>query len=302
MPTAETEEGARYCLDRVRRFDRDRYLTALFAPAARRADLLALYAFNVEVAGIRELIREPMMGRVRLQWWRDAIAEIYAGSERRHQVVGALAAAVRRRGLTRHHFDRLLDAREQDMSADAPADLPALVAYADATAGSLGLLAVEILGAPGMPPRASPDVAAAAGAWTAHALAGLLRAVPYHARRHRIYLPQALLAEHGVAPHDLLDLRPGPGLPAVARDVASAAERSLEDARRVVPRPPRLLASAFLPATLARADLAQLRRANYDLFDPRLTQTGPGRIWRLLWASMRRGWIDTARRSVSSTP
>jgi phytoene synthase len=297
---AGAEEGADYCLDQVRRFDRDRYLMALFAPRDHRGDLLALYAFNVEVARIRELIREPMMGRVRVQWWRDAIAEIYAGRERRHQVVQVLAAAVRRRGLTRDHFDRLLDAREQDMSADAPADLPALVAYAEATAGSLGLLAVEILGAPGMPPRASPDAAAAAGAWTAHALAGLLRAVPYHARRHRIYLPLSLLAEHGVAPLDLLDLRPGPGLPAVARAVATATERSLEEVRRV-PRPPRLLASAFLPATLARADLAQLRRADYDLFDPRLTRPAPGRIWRLLWASMRRGWIDTARRDLSST-
>lgn len=291
MPIADMGDAAGYCLGQVRRFDRDRYLTTLFAPAARRADLLALYAFNVEVARIRELIREPMMGRVRLQWWRDAVAEIYAGSERRHQVVEALAAAVHRRGLTRDHFDRLLDARERDMSADAPADLAALVSYADATAGSLGRLAVEILGGAGArSPRASVDVAlaaAAAGAATAHALAGLLRAVPYHARHHRVYLPQTLLAEHRVAPHDLLDLRPGPGLPAVARDVATAAERILDEGRRVIPRPPRRLASALLLATLARADLRQLRRVNYDPFDARLQQPAPGRIWRLLWATLR---------------
>lgn len=291
MAAASTGDGGNYCLDQVRRFDRDRYLTALFAPAARRDELLALYAFNVEVARIRELIREPMMGRVRLQWWRDAIAEIYAGSERRHQVVQALAAVVRRHGLSRDHFDRLLDAREQDMSADAPADLPALVAYADATAGSLGLLAVEILDAPGTrPPRAGPDVAiaaAAAGAWTAHAIIGLLRAVPYHARNHRIYLPQALLAEHQVVPHELLDLRPGPGLAGVARAVAAEAERILDEPRRVIPRPPKPLASAFLAGTLARADLRRLRRANYDLFDSRLQRPAPTRIWRLLWITLR---------------
>jgi phytoene synthase len=288
MPTDSTERAS-YCLDQVRRFDRDRYLTALFAPAARRDDLLALYAFNVEVARIRELIREPMMGRVRLQWWRDAVAEIYAGSERRHQVVEALAAAVRRHGLSRGHIDRLLDAREQDMSADAPPDLHALVAYADATAGSLGLLAVEILGGPGTRPRRlDRDVAvAAACACTAHAITGVLRAVPYHARNHRNYLPQTLLAEHQVAPHELFDLRPGPGLAAIARDVAAAAERLLDQPRRVIARPPRELASAFLPATLARTYLHQLRRANYDLFDAHLQEPPPGRIWRMLWANLR---------------
>jgi phytoene synthase len=275
------EAGAGYCLDQVRRFDRDRYLMALFAPAGRRGDLFALYAFNVEVARIRELVREPMMGAIRLQWWRDAVAEIYAGSGRRHQVVQALAAAVRRHGLSRQHFDRLLDAREQDTSPDPPADLAALIAYADATAGSLGRLTVQVLG------PAKPDVeAAAAGGWAAHALAGLLRAVPYHSRHRRIHLPQTLLDEHRVAAHDLLDLRPGPGLPAVARAVAGEAQRILDDSRRLVARPPKPLASAFLAATLARADLAQLRRADYDPFHLRLTQPMPGRIWRLLWTSL----------------
>jgi phytoene synthase len=289
MATAGTEEAAGYCLDQVRRFDRDRYLTALFAPADRRADLFALYAFNIEVARIRELIREPMMGHVRLQWWRDAIAEIYGGKERRHQVVQTLATAVRRHGISRGHFDRLLDAREQDMSTEPPADLSALVAYAQGTAGSLGHLAVEILGGSATrTPHADSDVAvAAATIWTAHALVGLLRAVPYHARQRRIYLPQSLLAQHGVAPHDLLDLRPGPGLAAIARDVAAATERLLDDSRRTIARPPSPLASAFLAATLARADLRRLRRVNFDPFDARLRRPTRASIWRLLAASLR---------------
>jgi phytoene synthase len=280
------EAGAGFCLDQVRRFDRDRYLMALFAPAGRRSDLFALYAFNVEVARIRELVREPMMGAIRLQWWRDVVAEIYAGSGRRHQVVQALAAAVQRRGLSRGHFDRLLDAREQDMSPEPPADLAALIAYADATAGSLGRLTVEVLAGPTKPDADAAVPDAAAGCWTAHALAGLLRAVPHHARHRRIQLPQALLDEHRVAAHDLLDLRPGPGLPAVARAVAAEAQRILDDSRRLVARPPGGLVPAFLPTVLARADLRRLRRADYDPFDPRLSQPAPGRIWRLLWASL----------------
>ena len=99
--TVAAESDAAYCLEQVRRFDRDRYLAALFARSGPRADLLALYAFNLELAKIRELVREPMMGLIRLQWWRDCIAEIYAGNVRRHQVAQPLAAAVARHGLPR---------------------------------------------------------------------------------------------------------------------------------------------------------------------------------------------------------
>ena len=65
-----------YCADQVRRQDRERYLTALFAPAGRREDLFALYAFNLEVAKTAEVVSEAMVGRIRLQWWREAIEEI----------------------------------------------------------------------------------------------------------------------------------------------------------------------------------------------------------------------------------
>src|SRR5215471_2113760 len=108
MNPADAQSDAAYCLDQVRRFDRDRYLTALFAAPAARGDLMALYAFNLEVAKTRETVREPMMGLVRLQWWRDCIAEIYAGGARRHQVVQPLADTIRRHGLDRALFDKLV--------------------------------------------------------------------------------------------------------------------------------------------------------------------------------------------------
>src|SRR5579862_1420843 len=94
----------------LQRNDRDRFQTALFAPGERRDALFALYAFNFEVARIREVTREPMIGRIRLQWWRDAIAEIYAGATpRRHDIAEALAGSIRDHRLSRARFDALLD-------------------------------------------------------------------------------------------------------------------------------------------------------------------------------------------------
>ncbi len=59
--------------------DRDRFQTALFAPARHREALFALYAFNYEIARVRETITEPMLGQIRLQWWREVIAAAFAG-------------------------------------------------------------------------------------------------------------------------------------------------------------------------------------------------------------------------------
>ena len=62
--------------------DYDRYLSALFAPACRREALFALIAFNHEIARIPEAVSEPMLGRIRLQWWREVLEAVYAGRAR----------------------------------------------------------------------------------------------------------------------------------------------------------------------------------------------------------------------------
>src|SRR5215831_19928675 len=71
----------------VQRHDRDRYQTVLFAPAAHREALFALYAFNYEIARVRESVTEPILGRMRLQWWRENIAAAFEGNTIRHQPV-----------------------------------------------------------------------------------------------------------------------------------------------------------------------------------------------------------------------
>ena len=159
-----------YCAAQVRSLDSDRYVTALFAPSPRRADLLALYAFNLELARSREAVSEPALGRIRLQWWRDAVGECYGGVARRHQIVQPLAAAIDRHELSRHLFDRIIDAREADFDPSPPESLEHLVAYAEATSGALNLLALHIQGV-----RDHRLERAAMATGTAWALAGMLR-------------------------------------------------------------------------------------------------------------------------------
>ncbi len=62
------------------RSDRARYLCILAAPHSNRNDLLALLAFDQELSRIPGLVSEPMLGKIRLQWWIDALPNIESGT------------------------------------------------------------------------------------------------------------------------------------------------------------------------------------------------------------------------------
>ena len=270
------------CADQVRRQDRDRYLTALFAPAERREDLFALYAFNLEVAKTAEVVSEAMVGRIRLQWWREAVDEIFGGRPRAHAVIGPLARAVDRHGLPRAPFDRLIDAREADLDGEPPADLAALEAYAEGTAASLFALALSVLGSPA---DLGPAAEAAHHLGVAWALTGLARAVPFHARQKRSYLPADLTSAAGLDTAELFELRASPALGRVIEEIAACATDHLQAVRRLRRDLPRAAAPLLLFAPLAEDHLRQLRRAGFNPFDPKVQAERPGTVWRLAWAS-----------------
>ena len=268
----------------LRRQDHDRYLTCLFSPAGPRAALFALYAFNLEVAKTAEVVSERMLGQIRLQWWRDAIAGIYEGQPRAHEVVDALAAAIARHDLSRVHFERLIDAREADLAPEGPADLKVLEDYARETSARLLWLVLEALEAEAG--EGGPAHRAAEAVGIAWALTGLLRAVPFHASQKRLMLPADLARDCGLKTGDLFELRTMPELRELSRNLAAHAETYLSRAREHRRAIPKRALPALRLATLAQGHLATLRRAGYDPFDARVQRRPAGGAWRLAWASL----------------
>jgi phytoene synthase len=153
----------------VRRGDPDRWLASRFiADEAARADVVALYALNIELARIAEAVREPLMGEIRLTWWREAIEDLFeARPPRRHPVVEALAVAIRRRGLAAAPFEAMIEARFGDLADEPFADLEVIERYLDGAAGAPMALAMSVLGA--------DDTGASQAAARAWGLAGLAR-------------------------------------------------------------------------------------------------------------------------------
>lgn len=281
--TGKDLAGARrQCAEQLRRSDRDRYLIAQTAPAGRRGDLFALYAFNQEIAKTAEVVSEPMIGRIRLQWWREAIAEACAGKSRDHAVLIALAAAIRDRGLTPGHFARLIDARDADLDSRQPGNLAELEAYCRDTSAPLISLALEVLGQTAESAHALTEPLG-----TAWALTGLLRALPFHARRKRLLLPGDMINIHSADARALFELQPTAKLKEAVETLAVRAEALLSTARHQRPKPPKAAHPALLLAILAQGYLETLRRAGYDPFDARVQRRDASAAWRLTWARLR---------------
>lgn len=175
----------------VREADEDRWLAAQFAPKAVRRKLITLYAFNLEVARISERITEPRLGEIRLQWWREAVEEVFRGGPvADHPVVRALADLVRENGLPLAPFDALLTARVSDLSAAPFEAWSDLDAYVDATAGGIIRLAAQIC-APdlALSPQRTNAIQLAGRAW---GLSGMMRALPNWTARGRSFFPANL--------------------------------------------------------------------------------------------------------------
>jgi 15-cis-phytoene synthase len=203
-------------LSRLRHADPDRFFCTLFAPPDKRDALALLYLFNNELARAREVASEPVLALIRLQWWR----EVVEGQRKKHDIATPLRDALQAGLFGADDLAALVTAREAEADAEI-ADFPAFLAYARGTGGRLARIAGQLLGAD------SPEVE---DLGTAYAIAGILRAAPYHARQQRSLLPA-----DGTAPETL-----------------AAHARKL-----LAVRPPRVALAAVLPAAFARRDLAR---------------------------------------------
>jgi phytoene synthase len=240
----------------IRRTDEDRYYAALFAPVDARVHLFTLYQLNSELARIAETVREPMMGAIRLQWWRETIEAARDGRPRDHDLARALAQLFAAHDLPLDLFDTMIEARELDAAEIESADLTALEDYADQTSGNLMRLASRVLG------QAADDLARHAG--IAHALTGLLRSIPFHAARRKVYLPADLLAGAGTSRDDILATHSGKKLGPVIARIADTARAHLISARTL--SKPGAALPAFLPVATARLYLKRMTAPDFDAF------------------------------------
>jgi 15-cis-phytoene synthase len=272
------QDAFAFCAELVRTADRDRFLSSLFSPAQHRGALHALYAFNVEVARVREVAREPLPGEIRLQWWSEVVNGERAEEAAANPVASALLTVIERHRLAMPALTALLDARGFDLYDDPMARLADLEAYARKTSSALLALAAQILGGEG---EVTELVANPAG--IACAIAGLIRAFPLHAARRQLYVPLEVLERHGVEPQDIFAGKSSKNLCAALAELQDVARRHLLAAHQQIATLPDAALSAFLPVALVRPSLDRLARR--DPFAP--AELSPWRRQWLIWRAAR---------------
>ncbi|RKP26961.1 isoprenoid synthase domain-containing protein [Syncephalis pseudoplumigaleata] len=286
------QDALAYCRDLVRKHDYDHYLCGLLYPRNVRDGYWALRSLFIELSLIRDVVSESHIGQMRLQFWRDAIEQLFSGGPpRQHPVLVAIAhtltASMAHGGkpaVSASWIKRIISEREKDLVQPFYRTVADLENYAEATHASAIYLQLELLGIRSV---AADHTASHIG--KSYGIVTLLRATPYHASKRVSYLPSELFAKHGASEEDMF--RQGPsakGINDVVYDLASTAHGHLEIANKHIEEDklPSPSITAMLAAVPARAYLKQLQKEHFNAFSGSLAT----RPWQLPWWLYKAHW------------
>jgi phytoene synthase len=263
----------------ARAWELDRYLAALLAPRRLRQDLIALAAFAGEIARIPAFVTEPMMGEIRLQWWREALEISDLAARSGHPVADAIRATAARHHLPLGLLIGFIDAQSVALHDEPMADDQALTAHLAKTEGALFELALRITG------RQDEDAhAAALAAGLAYGLARLLVELPALWAQGRILIPLTRLSAAGLTLAEVQAGVPPERLAPVLSGLAGEARRQLAEARRLDRRLGRAQHVALLPLAVVEPYLQAFETGRRDFLREPLEISPLRRVW-ALWRS-----------------
>ena len=272
------QDSYRHCAALVRAADKDRFLATLFAPMDKRGPLFALYAFNTEIASVRERAREPMPGDIRLQWWRDVINGERAGEASANPVAATLVDAIMRFALPEQRLLGLIEAHAFDLYDDPMPTFEALEGYVRHTSTTMFDLAARICG--GQAEEASVR------AGMAYGITALLRSFALHASRRQLFVPLDA-PNSGATPEQIFAGQPSAGLVNALGVLRSRARENLTAFEALLPQLPAATMPALLPVAVVPGYLSVMEQPGYDPFRTPVEVPQWRRQWGL-WRAARR--------------
>lgn len=280
MSKNEADASYQHCLQFLRQADFDRYLAVLYAPEDKRSALAGLYAFNAEVARIRDVVHDALPGEIRLQWWRDMINGAEHGAVTGHPVAALLLQAMNDYDLPRPVFDAYCEARIFDLYNDAMPSRNDLEGYCGETACTILQMAAMILDVEAA--KSSAELSGHAG--VAQAVSGLLRLMPLHRQRGQIFVPADILQAVGVSAEQFIE---GEDKAAMQRVVSVLCALVREHYAAFQKQPlPASLKPAFLPVRLVPVLLKRAERQADRVAEQGIELSQIRRQWIYLKTSM----------------
>ncbi len=279
-PSCMTPE--QYCQDKAASSGSSFYYSFLFLPPDIRRAITALYAFCREVDDVVDEVREASVAQQKLDWWRHELVQTFAGKAR-HPVGLELQRLVEPFGLVHGYFDDIIDGMQMDLLQTRYASIEELEKYCYHSAGAVGLIAARLFGYEN---RATEQYAHDLG--MAFQLTNIIRDVKEDSGRNRIYLPQDLLARHGVNEAFLMAGEFNSALHDVLQELADHAEAYYESSLSKLPDVDRWnQRSGLIMSSIYRSLLARIRKHDFNVMDGRISVPNLSRLW-IAWKTARR--------------
>ncbi|CUA72519.1 NADH dehydrogenase (ubiquinone) complex I, assembly factor 6 [Rhizoctonia solani] len=255
------------------------------ASSAAQPGYFALRAFNIELAMIRETVSKPIIGKMKMQFWRDAIKSITDNRPMKHPIAIALHEASQGAKLPPYYLKRMIDARDEDLDRESHITLEGVTQYAESTSSTLLYLLLSLL----HQSHSDTFAHAASHVGIAHSFVTLLRALPFHATKRRMIIPVEITAKHRVRQEEVFRMGgDAQGIEDAVFEFATVANDHVLIARDTFKESgvPGEAMPVFLSAVPVVSFLNRLEEVNFDAFAPQLQ----AKSWRLplsIWRASR---------------
>ena len=193
------------------------HVVSFLLPRHLHQDFYNVYAFCRWADDLGDEIGDTAESLRLLHWWREELERMFQG-EASHPVFVALLPTVRKHALPVEPFANLITAFEHDQKVTRYANWDEIFAYCANSANPVGRLVLGLGGYSDATRYALSDATC-----TALQLANFWQDVSVDLEKDRVYLPQDLLARHGVLIEDVFARRFTPAFAAAMREACGVA-------------------------------------------------------------------------------
>jgi len=263
-------------LNQLRDSDRSLYVASLLMPEEIRWPITTIYAFHAEIGRIRQLVKEPLPGEIRLQWWREVTADNARKDEAAANPLSAMMnKTIDTYDLPRGNFENYCRARIFDLYDDPMPDILTYEGYAGEVYSTLFQMCCHIIDQD----RAQITSTASGHAGVAFCVAQHLARLSVHARNGQIYIPMVFLKEHGLTREDFLNLGDAAKISNALADFIAFGRNHLDLARQAAKEIP----DVMMPAYVAMASCERIFNRAAKMESKCLSEPAIPAIWLQQW-------------------
>lgn len=252
------------------------HVVSFLLPRHLHQDFYNVYAFCRWADDLGDEIGDTAESLRLLHWWREELEKMFQG-EASHPVFVALLPTVRKHALPVEPFANLITAFEHDQRVTRYANWDEIFAYCANSANPVGRLVLGLGGYTDATRYALSDATC-----TALQLANFWQDVSVDLQKDRVYIPQDLLARHGVPIEDVFARRFTPAFAAAMREACGVARELFIKGSALPPLlDPRLALDVTLFSRGGMYILDKIEKQGFDVLTAR-PHIGKGERIRLL--------------------